>query len=106
MNWNDRLKEARAKRGITKSDLAKTVGVSAPTMTDWESGEIKRIDGENLLRLSDALGVSPHWLIWGKQSATSADPQSNEIALAISRLTDTAQRDAIVTQLKAFGVLQ
>jgi transcriptional regulator with XRE-family HTH domain len=105
VNWNERLKQTRTARGITKSDLAKTVGVSAPTMTDWESGEIKRIDGENLLRLSDALGVSPHWLMWGKPASVSTDQEVHEIAAAILRVKNGSQKEAILAQLKAFGAL-
>lgn len=105
MTWNSRLKKARTDLAISKSELAKTVGVSAPTMTDWESGEIKKIDGENLLKLSDALGVSPRWLLWGKQETIVADEGTLILAGAIMRIKDQAQKEAILTQLKAFGVL-
>ncbi len=105
MNWNERLKQTRTSLGITKSDLAKAVGVSAPTMTHWESGEIKMIDGENLLRLSDALGVSPHWLMWGKKASVSEDQEAYEIAAAILRVKNSSQKEAIFAQLKAFGAL-
>lgn len=105
MTWNVRLKYARTQREISKSDLAKKVGVSAPTMTDWESGEIKKIDGENLLKLSDALAVSPRWLLWGTQETVVADEETLILARAIMRIKDQAQKEAILTQLKAFGAL-
>lgn len=65
MTWNKKITQAREARGIKKSELARMVGVSAPTVTDWESGEIKKIDGENLLKLSAALGVTADWLLNG-----------------------------------------
>lgn len=74
MNWNARLKKAREEAGITKSELARLVSVSPPTVTDWESGAIKKIDGENLLRAADAVGVTPFWLMFG-ETWKPANPQ-------------------------------
>jgi transcriptional regulator with XRE-family HTH domain len=104
MNWNKRLQQARIATGISKADLAKEVQVSAPTVTDWESGEIKKIDGENLLKVCRALSVSPEWLMWGVQDSAAME-EASMIASAIMRIKDPAQRDAIMTQLRAFGVL-
>jgi transcriptional regulator with XRE-family HTH domain len=104
MSWNKRLQEARIAAGITKMELARQAKVSAPTVTDWESGEIKKMDGENLLRVCSALGIAPEWLMFGAADET-ATKEANAIAAAILRLKDPAQRDAILTQLKAFGVM-
>lgn len=105
MTWNARLKAARIKKGITKSELAKQARVSAPTVTDWENGQIKKIDGENLLRVCSALSVSPTWLILGENEQYFQSKEVTEIAAAFARITDPEQRQAIITQLKAFGVL-
>jgi transcriptional regulator with XRE-family HTH domain len=105
MNWNRRLQEARINAGLTKSELAKQAKVSAPTVTDWESGEIKKIDGENLLRVCAVLAVSPQWLMFGSADSQAVD-EAAAVASAFMRITDAAQRDAIITQLKAFGVFQ
>lgn len=64
--WHDRLKAAREQRGYNKSELARGVGVSNPTVTDWESGEIKKLEAENLLNLCDFLKISTKWLLLGK----------------------------------------
>lgn len=104
MNWNKRLKAARERRGMTKSDFAKAVGVSAPTVTDWESGEIKKIDGENLLRACRVLATDPSWIMFGEENE-EALKEANLLAAAILRIKDAAQREAITTQLRAFGVL-
>jgi transcriptional regulator with XRE-family HTH domain len=104
MSWNERLKEARENAGITKSELAKRAGVSAPTVTDWESGEIKKIDGENLLRVCGVVGVPPEWLIFGSADRQATD-EAAAVASAFMRIKDSAQREAIITQLRAFGVL-
>jgi phage repressor protein C with HTH and peptisase S24 domain len=65
MNWHRRLTAAREARNIKKSAFAKLVGVSAPTVTDWESGQTKMIEGANLMRVCAALAISPTWLLEG-----------------------------------------
>jgi SOS-response transcriptional repressor LexA len=72
--WHERLTRARNAKGIKKTALAKAVGVSQPTITDWESGEIKKIQGENLLAVCRALDVTPDWLTTGRESTS---PQTN-----------------------------
>lgn len=66
MTWNTRLTHAREAAGITKSKLAVLVGVSPPTVTDWESGAIASLSAENLLALCDVLHMTPHWLMRGE----------------------------------------
>lgn len=65
MKWNERLKLAREKRGLNKSQMSRLVGVSSATTTDWESGSIKMIDGEHLVKVASVLKVTPEWLIGG-----------------------------------------
>jgi hypothetical protein len=49
-----------------KAALAKHCGVKAPSVSDWISGETKTLEGDNLLRAADFLGVNPKWLASGK----------------------------------------
>jgi transcriptional regulator with XRE-family HTH domain len=70
MNWHKRLTAAREAKGIKKSAFAKLVGVSAPTVTDWENGDTKMIEGANLIKVCDILGIAPEQLIYGKDSNT------------------------------------
>lgn len=82
-NWNQRITEAREARGMTKADLMRACGVSAPTVSGWESGEIKSLEAGNLLKICDALRVDPWWLILGKGKFSAPNteeksPLSNE----------------------------
>lgn len=70
-NWHQRLTFAREKRKIKKSAFAKLVGVSAPTVTDWENGDTKRMDGENLVKVCRALDITADWLLYGDGIAPS-----------------------------------
>lgn len=71
--WNDRLREAREAAGIPKAQFAREVKVSAPTVTDWESGKIRKIDGENLIKACEILRVSPKWLLTGRPPRSWVD---------------------------------
>lgn len=68
MNWNERITQARTAKSIKKVDLAKRLGVSPATITQWESGITKEIKGPNLTNLCRELGVEPEWLLNGLRS--------------------------------------
>lgn len=56
---------AREARDILPPELAKRVGVSAPTAYGWENGT-KLPKRANIGLLSDILGVTPWWLEHGR----------------------------------------
>lgn len=66
-----RIKQALKDAGISKSDLARAVGVSPSAVTQWENGDTKVLDGDNLLKAARALSVSPEWLGSGKGDKTT-----------------------------------
>lgn len=78
MNWNQRLTQARLAKNIRKSALAKMIGVSAPTVTLWENGETKKIEGTNLINVCAALGITPEWLLDGQEATTHSANQTKE----------------------------
>jgi transcriptional regulator with XRE-family HTH domain len=64
----ERITQARKLAGIKyKVDLARKVGVSAPTVTEWESGEIHELKADNLHRLAKVLCVRPEWILSGRE---------------------------------------
>lgn len=70
--WGSRVRQRREALGMSKAALARACHVSGATISDWESGEIKTIYGENLLRAADALGCSPWWIATGSERQTDA----------------------------------
>lgn len=64
----ERITKAREEAGMSKSDLARRVGVSASAVGQWENGETKTIEGENLLKVAAACNVDPMWLATGRGS--------------------------------------
>jgi hypothetical protein len=63
--WAWRLAMEIGKAGMSRSDLARQAGVSAPTVTDWLNGHIKMLAGDHLVIVCGLLGVNPTWLITG-----------------------------------------
>lgn len=62
----DRLTTAIAAAGISKAELARRVGISAPSVNGWFTGKAKFLRGENLLAAAKALGVDEDWLATGR----------------------------------------
>lgn len=88
--WNARITIARNAKGWTKSKLASEVGVSNPTVSDWESGEIKKIEADNLLKICDALQIRPRWLQYGEGSMNEmySDPKIQSVLRAMEMLPE------------------
>jgi transcriptional regulator with XRE-family HTH domain len=65
-NWNRRITEARDDRRMTKAEFARACEVAPPTVTAWESGDIKELTAGKLLKICDVLRIDPWWLVLGK----------------------------------------
>lgn len=71
--------EFAARRGeeVTQAWLAKALGVSPGTVSQWEKGTTKPEAYDTLPRIAIALGTSPAWLAWGEEgSVTITNPRS------------------------------
>ncbi|AQG98569.1 hypothetical protein A9R05_06775 [Burkholderia sp. KK1] len=81
-NWNKRIAIRRQEVGLSKSEFARRCEVSAPTVNDWENGDIKKLEASNLLKICQVLDVDPWWMMFGDESKTSKKkdfrPVSNE----------------------------
>ena len=73
----DRLREALAQSTLEgQSDLAKRVGVSRASVSDWLSGKTKALEGANLTKAAEALGVDAHWLATGEGTLRAEEPKA------------------------------
>jgi len=91
MSWNARLQNIRIDRGLNKAELARRVGVSAPTVTDWESGKIQNIESNNLQKVARVLGVTVEFLLTG----TTVDPFIDVPIINGDPLTGSDEREEI-----------
>lgn len=85
------VKELRKKKGIQQKELAIEIGVSRPTVSEWESNK-KDPSGDRLKRLAEYFGVD-ELVILGKGSPLFVPKDPSEIGKSetdqiIERLLD------------------
>ena len=61
-----KIRQLREARGMTQQDLAKTIGVSQATVSDWEKGKINP-DLVRAVKLADLFNTSLD-VIYGRES--------------------------------------
>ena len=69
-----RLRECRENAGFSQKYVAIELGISAPSVANWERGKTKPTR-ENTIRLADLYGVSVDYLL-GRTDATSPAEES------------------------------
>lgn len=75
------VKELRQRKGIQQKELAADIGVSYPTVSEWEHQK-KDPSGQRLQRLSDYFGV-PVGVILGYDDISHRKPTKDEIRFAL-----------------------
>lgn len=75
----NRLKTARIDAGYSQKEVSIILKVSAPTVSQWESG-IKNPQSKNLAKLAQLYGVSTDYLI-GTDIKKEPAPKSRQQAL-------------------------
>ena len=115
-----RIKQARLARKpkMTQQQLADAIKVSRPAVTQWETGETKTLEGENLVRVAQVLGVTTEWLLYGTGPGPGellqpkTDAAKNDLhglsqrALLMAQVFDQLcpeQQDALQSLLNAFA---
>jgi transcriptional regulator with XRE-family HTH domain len=111
--WKKRLTEARSSKFPKKKDFAAAVGVSNPTVTDWEKSSeddgITELTGKNLTKVCEVLNITAEWLLYGKVSEPTTSnvtpiykrppPINGEyLRKAIDRVTDIANNKNIAVE--------
>lgn len=60
--------------GKTQAGLARACGIRPPSVSGWLTGKSKSIDGSNLIKASEYLGVRSKWLATGLGPMTESEP--------------------------------
>lgn len=94
-----RLKECREMRGLSQKEVAATLKVSAPSVSNWES-EKTRPTHDNLEKLADLYGVSVDYLL-GRD--VPAEPQKEKPVENDGLDMDEAKLLALFRQLNTEG---
>lgn len=69
------IKTARTNAGLSQKEIAITLGVSVPTVSDWESGK-KFPSGKNLVKLAQTLHTTTDHLLGCAETKEQPTPVS------------------------------
>jgi transcriptional regulator with XRE-family HTH domain len=97
----DRIARKRRELGINQSELARRVGCSRQTVSQWENGHIHDLTGQHLRALARELGVEAAWILNGKADqcrSTSGkfDQEDIDICERIHNLTPEERAEIAV----------
>lgn len=83
MDVKDILKKRRIEKQLTLDDVGRLVGVSAATISRWESGDIANMKRDKIVKLAKALDISPAIIMgWDE------DISSTKVALDLDQQQD------------------
>ena len=106
MSFGEQLKCRRKELGLSRSELAKQLGVSQSAVGNYETG-ISAPKEEILLRIFDALHVEPNYLYRGSFESAGGDASPEERTLMEKyRALSPAGRQTIHTLLDALCRMQ
>ena len=84
MDISRRIRELRARRGLTLEEIGAYVGVSKTTVQRWESGDIKNMRRDKIAKLAEALGTTPGELVGWTDSPEEAAVELPSWAMRVS----------------------
>jgi len=91
----DRVESVLKERNLTQKELAESLNLRRPTLSDWKkNGAVPA--GDICLRIAEYLNVSVEWLISGKESGLSNE---EKWLLAQWGQLDPTQQDTVRTLL-------
>lgn len=92
-NFASRLKQLRAQRGLSQTELAKQVGVHYNHIGRYERGQSKPT-AETLTRLAEALAVSTDYLMEGHTTeAAKTTFQDRELLMQFKEVEQLSEQD-------------
>lgn len=104
---NDRIKQRRLELGMTLLQLANKLNVKEATMQRYESGEIKNIKHETIVKLAEILHCSPSYLMgWQNYNYNTLLSENEERLLSIYRNLNSNGQDKLLEraeELKNLG---
>lgn len=69
MKVQEIIRQSRIDHNLTMKELAEKVGVTEATISRWESGEIKNMRRDSILKLAEVLGLRPSTIMgWDEDS--------------------------------------
>lgn len=70
MEMGEKIYNLRIQKGLTLEELGNMVGVGKSTVRKWENGMIANMKRDKILKVSEALGTSPAYLMgWNEENS-------------------------------------
>lgn len=73
MDMGQKIYNLRTQKGMTLEELGNLVGVGKSTVRKWENGMIANMKRDKILKVSEALGTSPAYLMGWEEPESSPD---------------------------------
>lgn len=104
MDVKDILKRRRIEKQLTLDDVGRLVGVSAATISRWESGDIANMKRDKIVKLAKALDISPAIIMGWDEDISSTKvaldfDQQQDLDLAIIQRERSKMSDKEKTKL-------
>lgn len=91
--WATRIHTRMTELGLQQNDLAKACGIKESSVSGWfgkGSRPTRMLSGDNLVHVAKRLGVTPEWIITGKEAVKFAsDQQSHSVRLDPDMIAET-----------------
>ncbi len=91
--WEDRLKEVIAEKGIKPADLIRWCKISKSAVSQWKSGRTKPTPA-NIFKIADQTGYSARWLATGEgpKQVKDENEDARNLYRAYIEATETARQ--------------
>lgn len=76
MNLGNRIRKLRKEQQLTQQELARKIGVTKATISQYEKGSIKNVRKDRFIKLAKVLQTSPQYLL-GLTSVASLSQKQN-----------------------------
>ena len=99
----ERIRAARQARNVTQVELARMIGAQQTNLSQIERG-VRGVGVGQILKLCQALKVTPDNLIGGQKPAASLRPQNERLLKRVRHIEKlpAEHQDAVVRMLDAF----
>jgi transcriptional regulator with XRE-family HTH domain len=94
MTLGERIRAARARKGLTQRDLAEAIGVSVQAVSQWENNDTSA-KLSRVTQIAEVLSVEPKWLLSAAALGENASPEHISLVQAAIRTPLVNLEDAV-----------
>ena len=94
------LKNRRESLGLSQGELAAKIGVNVSTISRWESGDIENMKRDKIVKLAQALNISPAVIMgWDDLQEPSSINELEKKVICALREIDPETREAFCDRI-------